>query len=284
MHARDGEGQQPLHQAKTVAIAQLLLDHGAGIDAGCIDHKSTPAQYALVDRPDVCRGLLARGARQTSFMAARFGDRDLASRLLDADPACVSARLNEPGYAPVPPFHIYCWSLGFGRSPHDVALAFAHRDTYDLLAARSPQRLRFVNAVLAGDEPGRTCDPRADPVAPRVVDPQRTRAPGHGHSSRTVRGGRADAATRVRPRRARRRRRHGAARRVLGRPRPPGRADPLWAPSRSTHGIRRTRALRSAGPRSAPCTVARRAETTRLLSIGSSRGVPTSGRQAMGQA
>ena len=59
-----------------------------GIDVRCIDHKSTPAQYALVDRPDVCRRLLERGATPDIFMAARLGDVALATRLLDADPAC----------------------------------------------------------------------------------------------------------------------------------------------------------------------------------------------------
>jgi ankyrin repeat protein len=152
VHARGGDGQQPLHEAKTVAIADFLLDRGADIDARCIDHKSTPAQYALVDRPDVCRRLLERGATPDIFMAARLGDLDLASRLLDADSASAAARINEPGYAPVPPMHIYCWSLGFGRTPHDVALAFGHRGVYDLLVARSPAPIRFINAVLAGDE------------------------------------------------------------------------------------------------------------------------------------
>jgi hypothetical protein len=60
VHARGGDGQQPLHEAKTIDIADFLLDHGAGIDVRCIDHHSTPAQYALVDRPDVCRRLLER--------------------------------------------------------------------------------------------------------------------------------------------------------------------------------------------------------------------------------
>ena len=147
MHARGGDGQQPLHEAKTVAIADFLLDRGAGIDVRCIDHKSTPAQYALVDRPDVCRRLLERGATPDIFMAARLGDVALATRLLDADPACVAARINEPGYAPVPPFNIYCWSIGFGLSPHDVALKFGHRDVHDLLVARSPARIQFINAA-----------------------------------------------------------------------------------------------------------------------------------------
>jgi ankyrin repeat protein len=152
VHARGGDGQQPLHEAQSVAIADFLLDHGADIDARCIDHHSTPAQYALVERPDVCRRLLERGATPDIFMAARLGDAALAARLLDADRGCVSARINEPGYAAVPPMHIYCWTLGFGLSPHDVAVKAGHQEVRDLLMARSPLHLRFLNMVLGGDE------------------------------------------------------------------------------------------------------------------------------------
>jgi ankyrin repeat protein len=152
VHARGGDGQQPLHEARTVAIADFLLDRGAGVDVRCIDHKSTPAQYALVDRPDVCRRLLERGATPDIFMAARLGDIPLATRLLDTDPACVAARINSPGYPPVPPFNIYCWSIGFGVSPHEAALKFDHRDVHDLLVARSTGRIRFIDALLNADE------------------------------------------------------------------------------------------------------------------------------------
>jgi ankyrin repeat protein len=152
VHARGGDGQQPLHEARTVAIADFLLDRGADVNERCIDHKSMPAQYALVDRPDVCRRLLERGATPDIFMAARLGDLGLASRLLDSDPTCVAARIHEHGYPPVPPFHIYCWTLGFGMSPHDVASRFGHRDVHALLVARSPTRIRFINALLAGDK------------------------------------------------------------------------------------------------------------------------------------
>jgi ankyrin repeat protein len=155
VHAGGGDGQQPLHEAKTVAIADFLLDHGADVDVRCIDHKSMPAQYALVDRPDVCRRLLERGATPDIYMAARLGDLSLAARLLDADPAAAATRINapgEPGYAPVPPMHIYCWTLGFGMSPHDVALKFGHKGVHELLVARSPARVRFVNAAIAADE------------------------------------------------------------------------------------------------------------------------------------
>ena len=152
VHARGGDGQQPLHQAKTVEIADFLLHHGAEIDTRCVDHQSTPAQYALVERTPVCRHLLDRGATPDIFMAAYLGDVALATRLLNTDPDCVAARINEPGYSAVPPLHIYCWSLGFGRSPHDVALKSGHREVHELLVARSPSRIRFINALLAADE------------------------------------------------------------------------------------------------------------------------------------
>ena len=154
VHARGGDGQQPLHEAATVAIADLLLNCGADVNARCIDHHATAAQYALGERPEICRRLLERGAGADIFMPARLGDLGLATRVLASDPQAINARINEPGYAPVPPLHIYCWTLGFGLSPHDVALKFGHRDVYDLLVDRSPARSRFINTVLAGDEAG----------------------------------------------------------------------------------------------------------------------------------
>jgi ankyrin repeat protein len=151
VHARGGDGQRPLHEAKTVAIADFLLDRGAGIDVRCIDHHSTPAQYALVDRPDVCRRLLERGATPDIFMAARLGDLALAARLLEEDPACAAAHVNEPGYAPVPPFNIYCWTLGFGVSPHAVARTYGHHEVAAALEARSSPRTLLRAAISAGD-------------------------------------------------------------------------------------------------------------------------------------
>ena len=172
VNERGGDGQQPLHQAKTVEIADYLLDRGAGIDVPCIDHKTTPAQYALVERPEVCRRLLERGATPDIYMAARLGDVALATRLLDADPECASARIHEPGYAPVPPLHIYCWTLGFGRSPHDVATRYGHAAVRELLTARSPRRVRFLNALSAGDEPAARAELDADPSLMASLTPE----------------------------------------------------------------------------------------------------------------
>jgi ankyrin repeat protein len=187
--ARGGDGQRPLHEAKTVAIADYLLDHGADIDARCTDHASTPAQYALMDRPDVCRRLLERGATPDIFMAARLGDVRLAMALLDKDPGCAAARVNEPGYAPVPPFNIYCWSIGFGVSPHEVAAKFGHAGVHDLLMSRSPTRLRFMLALLAADERAARAAVAEDPSLPASLTPKE-----HGQLAHAIFQGRFDAA------------------------------------------------------------------------------------------
>jgi ankyrin repeat protein len=181
VHERGGDGQQPLHQAKTVAIADFLLDRGAGIDVPCIDHKTMPAQYALVDRPEVCRRLLERGATPDIYMAARLGDVALATRLLDADPACVAARIHEPGYAPVPPLHIYCWTLGFGLLPHNVARKYGHTNVAELLATRSPARVRLITALLAADEPAARAVLAADPSLLSSLTPKE-----HGHLAQAI--------------------------------------------------------------------------------------------------
>lgn len=153
VHEKGGDGQRPLHFAKTVQVVDLLLDRGADIDARCVDHKSTAAQYALVERPNACRHLLERGAAPDVFMAARLGDTDLASRLIDADPSCLAARVNAPGHPPVAPFNIYCWSLGWYLSPHEVALHFGHQATYELLLNGSEPTLRLLVACSRADQP-----------------------------------------------------------------------------------------------------------------------------------
>ena len=152
VHERGGDGQQPLHVAKTIEIADYLLARGAAIDARCIDHMSTPAQYALVERPEVCGRLLERGATPDIFMAAWRGDLALAERLLDADPSCVAACVDQPGYAPVPPFSIYCWSLGFMVSPHEIARKRGHVAVYGALMRRSPPRVQLLAAAAMADE------------------------------------------------------------------------------------------------------------------------------------
>ena len=83
VNAKGGDGKRPLHYAASVAIAQLLLDHGAEIDALDDDHHSTAAQYLVSEHPEVARFLLARGARSDLLLAAgarRSRSRPPASR------------------------------------------------------------------------------------------------------------------------------------------------------------------------------------------------------------
>ena len=76
VHARGGDGKTPLHCARTVEIAQYLIEHGAEADARDVDHESTPAQYLVRDAPDVTRLLVEHGAWCDVFIA--FGMRAVA--------------------------------------------------------------------------------------------------------------------------------------------------------------------------------------------------------------
>jgi ankyrin repeat protein len=145
----------PLHFARDVATARLLLDHGARIDARDEDHDSTPAQWLIRDAPEVVRFLLERGASYDIFIAAALGDRDLAIRLIDANPTSVAYRIGRlPDFPPIG--HegrggtIYQWSLAFNSYPHQVALLKGHSELFDLLYARSDETTRLlVSCVLA---------------------------------------------------------------------------------------------------------------------------------------
>jgi len=55
VHARGGDGQTPLHFARTVQVAEFLLEHGADINARDVDHESTPAQWMIRERRYVSR-------------------------------------------------------------------------------------------------------------------------------------------------------------------------------------------------------------------------------------
>src|SRR4051795_5835166 len=67
--AKGMDARTPLHCAGTVAVAALLLDHGARIDARDEDHDSTPAQWLIGESPEVARCLLERGAKADIFLA-----------------------------------------------------------------------------------------------------------------------------------------------------------------------------------------------------------------------
>lgn len=153
--AKGMDAPTPLHCAGTVAVAALLLERGARIDARDEDHDSTPAQWRIGEAPEVARFLLEHGAKADIFLAAALGDLALAEKLVAADPDCVAQRI---GKAPeFPPIGyqgrggtIYQWTLGFNSYPHQIALKKGHPAMFEFLYSASDTATRLlVNCVLA---------------------------------------------------------------------------------------------------------------------------------------
>jgi ankyrin repeat protein len=147
----------PLHFARDIATAELLLAHGARIDARDEDHRSTPAQWLIGDAPEITQFLLDRGATPDIFIAAALGDLALAEKLIAADPHCTSHRI---GRAPeFPPLGggsggtIYQWTLAFNSYPHQIALLKGHRELFEFLYENSATATRFlIDCVLVRRE------------------------------------------------------------------------------------------------------------------------------------
>jgi ankyrin repeat protein len=153
--AKGIDERTPLHCASTVAVAELLLNHGARIDARDADHNSTPAQWLIGESPDVVRFLLERGAKADIFLAAALGDLSLADRLIRENRDCVSHRIGKaPEFPPIGHERrggtIYQWTLRFNSYPHQIALLKGHQEMFDFLYENSDPTTRLlVNCVLA---------------------------------------------------------------------------------------------------------------------------------------
>lgn len=154
VHARGGDGQTPLHFASTVEVAQLLLEHGADIDARDVDHESTPAQYMARDRLAVAKHLVARGCQTDLLLAAALGDHALVKRHIDVDPSCIQLRVDAEHF-PMRNHRaggtIYQWTLGWNASAHDIARERGHDAIFRELMERSPVGLQLIVACRAGD-------------------------------------------------------------------------------------------------------------------------------------
>lgn len=151
VNAGGGDGKRPLHYAKSVEIATLLLDRGADIDALDDDHSSTPAQYLVSDAPEVCKFLLQRGARSDLLMAAALGDVARVARHLDENPAAIAMRVSRDWFPMIDTApnggHIYQWVLGFHVSAFDLARKHGHQAVLDVLTARAGPMQRLLDAL-----------------------------------------------------------------------------------------------------------------------------------------
>lgn len=155
VHARGGDGQLPLHFAQTVEMADFLLDRGADVNARDVDHESTAAQWMVRDRQEVARALIRRGAAADVLMASAFGDLELVTELLDADPDSIRTSVN-PAYFPMRDPRaggsIYIWTLGANKTAHTIAQEFGRADVLRALIDRTPDAMKLGVACELGDE------------------------------------------------------------------------------------------------------------------------------------
>jgi ankyrin repeat protein len=138
VHERGGDGQTPLHFARSRRVVDLLLEAGADIDAQDNDHRSTPAQWMLDDtdgpeesRTRIAQYLVERGATVDIFLAAALGLTDTARSLVKADASVLSLRTSQGEYGEKPPssYHIYQWTIGPNLTPLQVAARFRRFET-----------------------------------------------------------------------------------------------------------------------------------------------------------
>lgn len=161
VHERGGDGQTPLHFARSQAAVDLLLDAGADIDARDVDHRATPAQWMLDRARDAGRFALAqylaeRGARCDLFLAAALGRTDDAVAMLTRDPLLLDLETGSGDYGDQPPSsaHIYTWTIGAHRAPLDVAAQFDNADTLAAMRRFATPRQQFALACRQGDTAG----------------------------------------------------------------------------------------------------------------------------------
>jgi ankyrin repeat protein len=155
INAKGGDGKRPLHYARTVEIAEFLLDRGAEIDALDDDHSSTPVQHLIGDNLDVCRFLVTRDAKTDLLLATALGDLALVRRHLDEEPASIGMRVSQDWFPMIDTApnggHIYQWTLGFHVSAFDIARKRGHKAVLDFLLSRAPPLDRVMQALWLGD-------------------------------------------------------------------------------------------------------------------------------------
>ena len=119
-----GDGCQPLHFAGTTAVAQLLLDRGADIDARCLDHYSTPVQYLATARPEIARYLFQQGATADIFSAIISGDQMTVKKLIQVDPKILQQRIDQTTFPPGPEHDVHnimTFTVGHHSTPLHAA-------------------------------------------------------------------------------------------------------------------------------------------------------------------
>jgi len=178
VHERGGDGQTPLHFARSVRVADLLLARGADIDARDVDHRSSPAEWMIGDfdtprsRLSLARYLVDRGAACDIFLAAATGDTSRARRLLEADPSLLDLRTGQGDYGEKKPssYHIYLWTIGSNLTPLQTASKFRQHETLDAMRAFASPVQRLLLACHTGDADDARSIVRANPGIVEALD------------------------------------------------------------------------------------------------------------------
>jgi ankyrin repeat protein len=159
-HERGGDGQTPLHFARSRTVVDLLLDAGADPDALDVDHRSTPAQWMLggaddsnASRLSIARYLVERGARVDIFLAAALGLTERARAMLQANGALLDQRTGQGDYGERPPssYHIYLWTIGANLSPLQTAARFRQSQTLEAMRQFASGEQRLMLACHEGN-------------------------------------------------------------------------------------------------------------------------------------
>ncbi|MEI7985516.1 MAG: ankyrin repeat domain-containing protein [Armatimonadota bacterium] len=152
VNAPGGDGQRPLHVAKTPEIAELLIQRGADLEICDIDHESTPIQYHA-NNSDILRILVKRGAKPDIFTAVILEDVDLVKKILEENPAAAEARTGSPPFVTTKSNggHIYIYLLGNGKTPTQVAAERGNRAVLDHLTKESSPVRRLIAAAWLED-------------------------------------------------------------------------------------------------------------------------------------
>jgi ankyrin repeat protein len=155
VRAKGGDGCTPLHFARNIDTATLLLEFGADLDARDDDHNSTPAQWLVKSSPDVVAFLLERGATSDIFLAVALGDQLLVEKLWQEDPSCVSHRIGKA------PWHsigyegkggtILQWTLEFNCYSHQIAARKGDYELYKWLFDHSDPMTQFLVSCVMAD-------------------------------------------------------------------------------------------------------------------------------------
>lgn len=154
VNARGGDGGTPLHFARDLATAEVLLQRGADVRIRDLDHGSTAAMWQVRNR-DVLYRLIAAGSPIDIYMACVHGDLPLAERALREDPDCLSAYIShdrgQGKFAPDTGGNIYNWQIGHAARPIPVAAEFHHPALVGYLLPKAKPIDRLIARCFIGD-------------------------------------------------------------------------------------------------------------------------------------